>query len=97
MDQMDQMDQMDLKSKKTPASPQTKYAAFLEKGWGVGRGKTSFLVKRGFSPPHNAISFYRKATLLSSAPGVAELGKSSRIKGIADLFCKIKIVMQIVN
>jgi len=60
MDQMDQMDQMDLKSKKTPASPQTKYAAFLEKGWGVGRGKTSFLVKRGFSPPHKTISPYRE-------------------------------------
>ena len=49
MDQMDQMDQMDLKSKKTPASPQTKYAAFLEKGWGVGREYTEADVRPLFS------------------------------------------------
>jgi hypothetical protein len=28
-----------------------KYLAFLEKGWGLGKGKTSFLVKRSFSLP----------------------------------------------
>jgi len=35
-------------------SERQRTSAFFEKGWGVGRGKTFFLVKKGFSPPHNS-------------------------------------------
>ena len=31
-----------------------KYSAFLEKGWGLGKGKTYFLVKRSFPLPQES-------------------------------------------
>ena len=37
-----------------------KYSAFLEKGWGLGKGKTSFLVKRSFSLPQEHTPLYRQ-------------------------------------
>ena len=40
---------------------QPKYTAFLEEGWGLGKGETSFLVKRSFPLPqeHSSSSIKR--------------------------------------
>ena len=39
---------------------QKNYSAFLEKGWGLGKGKTSFPVKRSFSLPQEQSPFPEK-------------------------------------
>ena len=47
-----------------------KYLAFLEKGWGVGRGKTSFPVKRGLSPSPQS-----QSPFIANAAGALKKGK----------------------
>ena len=45
---------------------QTKYSAFLEEGWGLGKGETSFLVKRSFPLPqeHSSSSSIKRVKQL---------------------------------
>ena len=44
-----------------------KYFAFLERGWGLGKGKTSFLVKRSFPIPQEYRHHYKKRLLTKLA------------------------------
>ncbi|MBR2632435.1 MAG: hypothetical protein IKD29_03215, partial [Lentisphaeria bacterium] len=37
----------------------TNYSGFLEKGWGLGKGKTSFFVKRSFPLPQERSSLIK--------------------------------------
>ena len=58
------------------SNPLTKYSAFLEKGWGLGKGKTSFHVKRSFPLPQELSPFSKNSIYISNAT-------ASRLKAAA--------------